>query len=149
MLRKTEPGCGKHLPVFPGAQWVELAGAAHGDDQQEATHQAAHRRRRDDLARQDDGAVDLVCAVFAVHLAVAAPALKDTPADGAAGISHVLLCWEKNPGNIILYCVHKHNNLVVCTVSSVGRTDHPENTALLGSIKKLLCKQWQFHMQST
>lgn len=90
MLHKTELGCGKHLPVLPGAQWVEFTGAAHGNDQQEATDQAAHRRRRDHLTRQDDGAVELVRAVLAVHLAVATPALKDTPVHGATRIVHRL-----------------------------------------------------------
>ena len=67
------------LPVLAGPEGVEFAGARHGDDQQQAAHQAAHGRRGDDLARQDHGAVELVRAVLAVHLAVAAPALKHTP----------------------------------------------------------------------
>lgn len=75
----------KHLPVLPGPERVQFTGAAHGDDQQKPADQAAHRCRGDDLAGQDDGAVELVCPVLTVHLAVAAPALKHTPADGTMG----------------------------------------------------------------
>lgn len=81
----TEISCTKYLPVFPCAERVQFTGAAHGDDQQKPTHQAAHCCRGDDLAGQDDGAVELVCSVLAVHLAVAAPALEHTPADVTMG----------------------------------------------------------------
>lgn len=67
-------------PVLPGPERIQFAGAAHGDHQQQPADQAAHCCRGDDLAGQDDGAVELVGAVPAVHLAVAAPALKHTPA---------------------------------------------------------------------
>lgn len=110
-MREAEPD----VPVLPGAQRVELAGAAHGDDQQEATHQAAHRRRRDDLARQDHGAVELVCAVLAVHLAVTAPALKDAPAAGGSG-NRSRVVGLKNILIIISYCVHR-DNILVCVHS--------------------------------
>lgn len=73
----------KTLPVFPGPERVQFAGAAHGDDQQESTDQAAHCCRGDDLAGQDDGAVELIGAVLTIHLAVTAPALKHAPADGS------------------------------------------------------------------
>lgn len=73
------------LPVLPGPERVQLTGAAHGDDQQQPADQAAHRCRGDDLAGQDDGAVELVGAVLAVHLAVTAPALKHAPAEGTKG----------------------------------------------------------------
>lgn len=81
----AKSGCRKYLPVFSRAERVQLTGATHGDDQKEATHQASHCRCCDDLARQDDGAVELVRAVLAVNLSVTAPALKDTSADGSKG----------------------------------------------------------------
>ena len=67
------------LPVLPGPERVQFTGAAHGDHKQEPAHQAADRCRGDDLAGQDDGAVELVRAVLAVHLAVTAPALEHAP----------------------------------------------------------------------
>ncbi len=84
---------GKTLPVLPGTERVQFTGAAHGDNQQKPTDQAAHCCRSDDLAGEDDGAVQLVCSVLTVHLAVAAPALKHTPADGTMG--H--LCVKRVP----------------------------------------------------
>lgn len=81
----TEINCKKQLPVLPGPEWVQFTGAAHGDNQQKPAYQAANCCRGDDLAGQDDGAVELVCSVLAVHLAVTAPALKHTPADGTMG----------------------------------------------------------------
>lgn len=73
----------KTLPVLPGPERVQFAGAAHGNDKEESTDQAAYRCRGDDLAGQDDSAVELICAVFTIHLAVTAPALKHAPADGS------------------------------------------------------------------
>lgn len=44
-------------PVFSSAKWVQFAGAAHCNDQQQTTHQAAHSRCGDDFSRQSHGAV--------------------------------------------------------------------------------------------
>lgn len=74
-----------HLPVLPGPERVQFAGAAHGDDQQQPADQAAHRCRGDDLAGQDDGAVELIRSVLTVHLSITAPALKHTPVHGTMG----------------------------------------------------------------
>lgn len=90
----AKSGCRKYLPVFSCAERVQFTRATHGNDQEEATHQASHCGCCDDLARQDDGAVELVCAVLAVNLSVAAPALKDTSADRSKG-SIVLKCKIK------------------------------------------------------
>lgn len=86
----------QRLPVLPGPERVQLTGAAHGDDQQQPAHQAAHRGRRDDLPGQDDGAVELVRAVLAVCLAVAAPALKHAPETGPQW-NAVSRCWRRGP----------------------------------------------------
>lgn len=88
-IPKAEPVLGwkwiTGLPVLSGPERVQFARAAHGDDQQKSADEAAHRCRGDDLPGQHDGAVELVRAVLTVHLAVAAPALKHTPAGGTKG----------------------------------------------------------------
>lgn len=75
----------RQLPVLSGPERVQFTRAAHGDDQQQSTDEAAHRCRGDDLAGQHDCAAELVRAVFTVHLAVTAPALINTTTMGTMG----------------------------------------------------------------
>lgn len=64
-------------PILLCAQGVELEGTAQGDDQQQATHQAADECSGDDLAGHSSQAAVLIAAILAVLLAITAPRLKD------------------------------------------------------------------------
>lgn len=64
-------------PVLLRAQRVELEGAAQGDDQQQATDQAADEGGSDDLPGHSCQAAMLIAAILAVLLAITAPRLKD------------------------------------------------------------------------
>lgn len=65
-------------PAFEHAQRVQLARAAEGYDQEEATDEAADDGGCDDSRGDDDRTTLLVAAITAVILRVANPRLKHT-----------------------------------------------------------------------
>lgn len=84
------PALTRHPPVLLRAQRVELEGAAQGDDEQQATYQAADEGGGDDLAGHSGQAAMLIAAILAVLLAVTPPRLKNAqvgPAVEGAGLA--------------------------------------------------------------
>lgn len=66
------------LPALKHPEGVKFAGAAQGDDQQQATNETSYNCRRDDPCGHDDRTTLLIASVATVVLRITHPALEHT-----------------------------------------------------------------------